>query len=351
MPAAPIRLCGPHAVWDGRDLVVVEPGFPLCPPAAATYNPRTNSWTAIAAPPRLIGQVPVAAWRGGRLVLVSPDTGATVTWSPAAGRWHQIARLPSRGAVAVSWTGRTILVITANMISANKGTAQAFILNAARWTRLPDLPQPGRGRIVQAAIATDDGAVYALADINVAHTNPNDMYNSGSVELLRLTASVWTPVPLSPGAPASQLALTQVDGAIVAAGSACQGIGPCTLEDGAAALLRPGANPSTIPLLPNAGVPYPRDIAAGGHAIVVTYPEGLGAPMLPGAGPALGSSAIYDTATGRWLKGPTAPESRADLGAVWGAYWTPYGVVSLRQFTGTTIDSTRAGGWLLRPAR
>jgi len=31
-----------------------------------------------------------------------------------------------------------------------------------------------------------------LADINVFHNNPNDMYNSGHVELLRLSASAWT---------------------------------------------------------------------------------------------------------------------------------------------------------------
>jgi hypothetical protein len=348
MPPAPVRLCDPRAAWDARDLVVVEPGFPPCPAGAAAYDPRANSWVKIAAPPRLIGQRPVAAWGGGRLVLVSPDTGATVTWRPATGRWQQIAPVPSRGAVAVAWTGGKFLVITANMISANKGTGRVFALAGGRWTRLPDLPQPGRGRIVEAAAAADDGAVYVLADINVAHTNPNDTYNSGSVELLRLTAAAWMPVPLSPGAPRSQLALTQVDGAILAAGSACPGRGPCTLEDGAAALLRPGAHPDTIALLPKAGVPYPRDIAAGGQAMVVTYPEGLGAPLPPGAGPAPGSSAIYDIATRRWLPGPTALGS----GSIFGAYWTPYGVVSLGQPTHTTLDSTRnIAGWLLRPAR
>lgn len=138
----------------------------------------------------------------------------------------------------------------------------------------------------------------------------------------------------------------QVNGAILAAGSACPGLGGCTLEAGAAALLRPGARDSTIPLLPKAGVPYPRDIAAGGQAIVVTYSEGLGDPLPRDLEPAPGSSAIYDLATRTWLSGPTAAGSRADLGA----YWTPYGVVSLGQPTGTTVDSTHTGGWLLRPA-
>ena len=219
MPTAPIRLCYPLSVWDGHDLVVVEPGWPHCRAAAATYNPRTNSWAAIAAPPkllarsRLFGPQPVAAWGDGRLVLVSPVTGVTVTWRPATGRWRQIGTLPSRGAVSASWTGSKFLVITAKMIAVNNGTARAFSLTGGRWTRLPDLPQPGKGQIVEAVTAADVGAVYALADINVAHTNPDDMYNSGHVELLRLTPAAWTPVPLPSGAPLSQLALTQVDGA------------------------------------------------------------------------------------------------------------------------------------------
>ncbi len=274
-------------------------------------------------------------------MLVSPVTGVTVMWSPATGQWHQIATLPSPGAASLGWTASKFLVITIS-----KAATRAFALNGGRWARLPDLPQPSKGSIVEVAMAADDGAVYALADINVPHANPNDTYNSGSAELLRLAATAWTPVPLAPGAPLSQLALTQVDGAILAAGSACPGLGPCTLEDGAAALLRPGARDSTIPLLPKAGVPYPRDIAAGGQAIVVTYSEGLGSPLPPGAGPTPGSSAIYDIATGTWLQGPIASGSRADLGA----YWTSYGVVSLGQPTRTTIDSTHIGGWLLRPA-
>jgi hypothetical protein len=341
MPAAPIRLCDPRPVWDGHDLVVVQAGFPPCPPGAAAYDPRANRWTGLAAPPRLIGQAPVAAWGGGRLVLVSPATGVTVTWSPATGQWHQIATLPSPGAASLGWTGSTFLAITIS-----KAVTRAFALGGGRWARLPDLPQPSKGSIAEAATAADDRAVYALAGINVPHDNPNDTYNSGSAELLRLTATAWTPVPLAPGAPRSQLALTQVDGAILAAGSACPGLGGCSLEGGTAALLQPGARDSTIPLLPKAGVPSPRDIAGGGQAIVMTYSEGLGSPLPPGTGPAPGSSAIYDIATGTWLQGPTAAGSRADLGA----YWTPYGVISLGQPTRTTVDSTHIGGWLLRPA-
>jgi hypothetical protein len=193
--------------------------------------------------------------------------------------------------------------------------------------------------------------VYAIATINPANTSHGDTNTDGtsnfaSVELLRLGATSWTPVPLSSVIPQSQLALTAVNGGILAAGSSCPALAICTLEDGTAALLRMRAQPDTIPLTPPAGVPYPYDIAAGSQAIVVTYQNGLGTPLPPGAGPVPGSSAIYDIATGKWQPGPTA----AGSGSSFGAYWTAYGVVCLGQPSHTTLGSThKIGGWLLRP--
>jgi hypothetical protein len=354
IPLAPIRLCDALALWDGRDLIVVEHGYPPCRPAAAAYDPRANSWRALAAPPGFIGrgQGPVAAWGGGRLLLVMPMTGAAVTWSAATGRWQRTAPVPAAGAVSVSWTGSRFLVITLTKITANRGTAGTFALSDGRWARLPSLPQPARGQIVEAATATGNGSVYALTDVSVWHTNPSDTYDSGSVELLRLTDAGWTRVPLSRGAPRSQLTLTQVGGAFVAAGSQCPGIGLCMGgEDGAVALLRPGADAAaTTALRPQHGVPYPRNIAAGGHAIVVTYAEGLGRPIPPEDGPLPGSCAIYDITTRTWLKGPTSPEPRAGPGLDWSAYWTPYGVVNLAQALPDSGTLVHIGGWLLRPA-
>jgi len=282
MPAAPIRLCDPLAAWDGRDLVVVEPGFPPCPAAAAAYDPAANRWALIASPPRLwagsglFGGEPAAAWEGGRLVLVSPATGVTLTWRPGADRWDRAGTLPSPGVVSVTRAGRRFVAITVRRLGVNAGTAKAFALGGGRWTPLPVLPRPRTGWIADAAAAFYRGSVYVLAGISVAHTNPNDMYESGRAELLRLTGSAWTPVPLPLGAPISQLALTSVGGAMMATGSACPASAGCTQEDGAAALLRPGARPAVIPLRPGPGVPYPRDIAAGPQAVVVVYSEGLG---------------------------------------------------------------------------
>jgi hypothetical protein len=114
--------------------------------------------------------------------------------------------------------------------------------------------------------------------------------------LLRLTTAGWTQVPLGPGGPKSELQLTQVRGAILAAGSSCGGL--CLGgEFGSAALLRPGSERSVVRLRPPAGVPYPYNFAAGARAIVVTYSSGLGAR--PGLyEPPPGTCYIYDVTAG-----------------------------------------------------
>jgi hypothetical protein len=170
------------------------------------------------------------------------------------------------------------------------------------------------------------------------------------VQLLRLGAGRWIPVSLGPGIPKSQVGLTQITGAVLVTGSICAGA--CTEEDAVAALLRPGAHDPVTVLHPPAEVPYPYDIAGGGGAVVVTYPNGpnaFGENRLPGSGPAPGTTAIYDVAAGAWLRGPTIPDSHLLEASIPGIYWTPFGVIALET---PMVGGTRgeaAGSWLLRP--
>jgi hypothetical protein len=298
--AAPIRLCYPVVAWTGRVLVVVEPGFPPCPPAEVTYDPYANRWKTIARPPAIwhkggvfLGSEPVAAFGGGRFLVVSPSTGKAIAWNSSTGRWAKVHPLPALGAMSATWTGRGFLVTTARQLRVNVGIARVFALAGSRWTALPSLPQPRAGRIAEAVPAASGGSVYALVSDAMWHTNQNDQYVSGSVRLLRLAGSSWIPVHLGAVAPLSQLRLAGAGGAVLAAGSACSALGVCLQEDGAAALLWPGRRTAVVPLRPRQGVPYPQDFAAGGHAVVVVYSDGIGG--LPGQKtPAPGSSVIYD---------------------------------------------------------
>src|SRR5262249_19486925 len=189
-----------------------------------------------------------------------------------------------------------------------------------------------------------------LAHITVTHhTDQNGQpgsYETGYVETLRLTAEGWIQVRLGAGGPKSSLSLTQVNGAILAAGSTCGAI--CLGGvDGSAALLRPGSWRSVIPLKPRPGVPFAMNFAAGARAIVVTYTGGIGG-LLGSHQPPPGTCYIYDVATGTWQPGPTAPATPRIAGPT---FWTPYGVISLGvTFGGKVPALARIGGWLLRPA-
>ncbi len=165
-PLAPSN--GPQGAWDGRELVVLVSGFdpdgnpyPARLARAAAYDPQTNTWRRIAAPPAARSGA-VGVWDGERVFFVggSPTryggTGRTKvglaydparnTWSrlpspafayglaavraggrvlawggvpahgaeyvPAAGRWFALPRAPLRGRAfpALLWTGRVLLV-------------------------------------------------------------------------------------------------------------------------------------------------------------------------------------------------------------------------------------------------
>jgi hypothetical protein len=348
MPPAPLKMCGNLAVGDGRDLVVIQEPSGGCPLGAAEYDPRANRWTTITAPPLQKHQWAVAAYGGGQVLLVV-DTGATYSWRPATGRWQPLNSLPAgRDRFSVTWTGTSFLV-TRLYRWATPGPGQAFKLTGHRWKPLPDLPQPAAGRMDDAPAVVYKGAVYVLAHITVTHhTDQNGQpgsYETGYVEALRLTAAGWTRVRLGPGGPRSGLALTPVNGAILAAGSSCGAL--CTVDNGVAAQLRPGSGRSITPLKPRPGVPFPMNFAAGARAIVVTYTGGIGG--LPGSHqPPPGTCYIYDVATGTWQPGPTAPATPRIAGPT---YWTPYGVISLGvTFGGKVPALARIGGWPLRPA-
>jgi hypothetical protein len=349
MPPAPLKMCGNLAQWDGRGLVVIQEPAGGCPLGAAEYDPRANRWTTIAPPPLLKHQWAVAASGGGQVLLVV-NTGATYSWRPATGRWQPLGALPAgRNHFSVTWTGSTFLV-TRLYHWRTPGPVQAFKLAGRQWKPLPDLPQPATGRMEEAPAVAFHGAVYVLAHIVVTHhTDQNGQpgfYETGYAEALRLTPAGWTRVPLGPGGPKSELALTQVRGAILAAGSSCGGL--CTVDTGIAALLRPGSERSLIRLKPPPGTPYPSNVAAGARAIVMTYSTGVGG--LPGRPePPRGACYIYDVASGTWQPGPTAPATPRFAGP---AYWTPYGVITLGEtFGGGNVPAlAHIGGWLLRPA-
>ena len=330
MAAPPISLCRPAALWDGRALIVIESGVAPCQPAAAAYDPTANRWMPVAAPPCATGLNPLAAWGGGRLVLMSRRTGFAAAWSPADRGWLRLPQLPAAGAISMTWTGRMFLVITSRQ---GQPSGRAWGFAGHRWRPLPSLPPVWHGWYAGVPIATLDGSVYALA--HEFHGSPNAPNVSGSSRLLRLAGSAWTVVPLRLAADLGTIeVLTAQDGHLLATGTSCSG-SFCAEELGQAAIIGPGASPHAILLSPpdRLFLPFPQGIAAGPRAAVVTY--SVGGNTLSG-GAHFRAVEIYDSRVGQWLAGPLAPAAPP----VRAAYWTPDGVVSLGQ----------GGGWVLRPA-
>jgi hypothetical protein len=330
MAAPPIRLCQPAAVWDGHALIVIEGGVAPCHPAAAAYDPTANRWVMVAAPPAGVGLNPLAAQGAGRLIVMSRRTGFSAAWSPATRRWLRLPPFPAAGAISMTWTGRVFLVIASRQ---GQRAARAWGLAGDRWQPLPNLPPVWHGWYAAAPAATLDGSVYALA--HEYHGSLKAHTVSGSSRLLRLTGSGWTAVPLPLAADlGTAVSLTTLDGRLLATGTTCPSF--CMEEIGQAVIIGPGARPHMILLSPPGRLylPFPQGIAAGPHAVVVTYSVG-GNTLYGGAH--FRAVEIYDPRAGRWLAGPRAPATPPDRAA----YWTPYGVVSLGQ----------GGGWVLRPGK
>jgi hypothetical protein len=191
--------------------------------------------------------------------------------------------------------------------------------------------------IGEVALGGINRTLYAVVSDSIRHTNPNSTYTSGSARTLRLDPTGWAVVERGSNQPLSQLAATPVRNSLLIAGSLCPAGTGCMEEAGAAGLIT--AHSGIRNVQSPQGMPYPRDVTAGGTAAVVTFPTGsIGTPI---PGPREGTTWIYNILTGDWVRGPTAPAATGDDGT----YWTPHGVITLGAPTGSGF-----GGAILVPA-
>jgi N-acetylneuraminic acid mutarotase len=143
-----------HAVgaWTGRELIMFVSGLdpdgkPIEGAArAAAYNPATDTWRRIAAPPELRT---AAVWDGHEILLVG-GSGGGYAYNPATNVWRRLPAAMSGGTQAVAaWTGRQLLVFGGET-SPNRLLAYDPKHNA--WTTLPKAPL--RGRVAPTAVWT-----------------------------------------------------------------------------------------------------------------------------------------------------------------------------------------------------
>ncbi len=155
LPASPLAPSqGPQGAWDGHELVVLVSGldpdgnpYPAGLARAAAYDPATNTWRRIAAPPeRRSGAVGV--WDGEEILFVggsaarfaTPRTKIGLAYDPAGNRWLRLLPAPAfaHGFATVRAGGR---VLAWGGVPAH---GAEYVPAAGRWFALPRAPLRGR---------------------------------------------------------------------------------------------------------------------------------------------------------------------------------------------------------------
>jgi N-acetylneuraminic acid mutarotase len=109
-PLGALRYGGTGA-WDGRELLVVGNASATRHDAYA-YDPAANRWRRLARPPH--GLVPQQAiWTGNRLIVLGGDeVTRAFAYDPKVDRWAALPRpaLRGPGQDVATWTGRELIV-------------------------------------------------------------------------------------------------------------------------------------------------------------------------------------------------------------------------------------------------
>jgi hypothetical protein len=137
---------GPLGAWTGHRLLLVVSGgdpedmpYPARLARAAAYDPATDTWKRLAAPPAAVlrygGR---AVWDGHELLVVGNHV--LFSYDPTANRWQRLSR-PPRGLTPgwAFWTGSRLLVLGGN----ESLRPFSYDPRADRWTALPAVPVQG----------------------------------------------------------------------------------------------------------------------------------------------------------------------------------------------------------------
>jgi N-acetylneuraminic acid mutarotase len=363
---APEASYKPKFVWTGTEMAVMGgigiPGAPPTEPFGGRYDPSTDSWSSIQAPPWLTtSDVEALHWTGTQLLvwggLLQPKGGK---YEPLSGSWTPIVpNIPSErsGHLAV-WTGREMIVWGSDYY--RTGGRYDPVLDAWLPTSTEGAPLTGLADYTSSAVwsgeemlvwSSKEGGRYdPVRDLWRPLSLPGDLYiQTGH-------AAVWTGsemivwggfgwlcpagscTPLQGNEGNAYNPATDTWRRLSTSGAPAGRTGHSAVFDGERMLVWGGRDalgtslgsggvyhPSTDTWTPlsSSGAPGPRDL----HTAVWTGKEMLvwgGAfhdcSRFPCAMPILlGSGGRYDPATDQWMpiSGVSAPTARSNHAAVW----------------------------------
>ncbi len=204
-PIAPAPISGrtgAASVWTGSEMLVVGGTSATCPAGAscvgpdaddlvldgAAYDPATDAWRPIAAPPVPILSFQRPVWTGREMVLLTPvidltpDGGAefrgaqvVLAFDPAADRWRELATPPSATLAGGIVVGEKVLFWQDD--DSRGGGDWLLDPTTDSWTELAEPPLPPSfarsyawtgERLVLAGLPIDGGPTFRLASFDLA---------------------------------------------------------------------------------------------------------------------------------------------------------------------------------------
>lgn len=138
---------GRTSVWTGSEMIVtgVNPGsdgtFIDSTRVAEAYNPRTNAWRVLPAPPKVEdGCKSTAAWTGTEMLVWS--CGLTA-YSPKTNQWRRLPDAPTRHGIVV-WTGRELVGWGGGCCGDVSDDGSAYNPSTNTWRKLAPAPVNGQ---------------------------------------------------------------------------------------------------------------------------------------------------------------------------------------------------------------
>lgn len=156
---------GEVAVWSGSEMIVVGGSDqPPCPPNAdcvgpsadqrlrdgAAYDPKTDTWRAIAAAPQSVTYAQVV-WAGDEAIVLVPEIvpqtdgdvaqpAATLAYDPTKDKWRRLDDPPALYGILASGTGDQPVFWESEETA--RGGDWMLDPESGAWSRLPDDPFP-----------------------------------------------------------------------------------------------------------------------------------------------------------------------------------------------------------------
>ena len=149
LPAAPIEVdAGLTSVWTGTEMIVSgmradspNGSFVKSTDVAAAFNPATQAWRRLAAPPKTQSFCRRSSvWTGKEMLVWGCDQFA---FDPASNTWRRLPSAPTRQGI-VAWTGRELIGWGGGCCGDVSDEGSAYNPQTNTWRKLAPAPVPGQ---------------------------------------------------------------------------------------------------------------------------------------------------------------------------------------------------------------